>query len=42
MGYEENDSEDLAWSSFIMMNVNVSKEQDGANNERIKNNYCWQ
>jgi len=27
MGYKENDAEDLAWASFVMINANVTPEE---------------
>ncbi len=27
MGYKENDVEDLAWASFVMINANVTPEE---------------
>lgn len=27
MGYKENDTEDLAWASFVMINANVTPEE---------------
>ena len=27
MGYKQNDAEDLAWASFVMVNANVTPEE---------------
>ena len=27
MGYKENDAEDLAWASFVMISANVTPEE---------------